>query len=113
MSTHVVTEFKTKPSMADELIAVLASAASDSINHQGCLAIRLRREQDDPSHIVSFTEWESRQNYIDYLSWRTASGLTDEVSDLLTEPMSISYFDEIASLNHPAGGDHIGGEPGS
>ena len=103
MSTHVVTDFNTKPGKADELIALLTKASADSITHRGCEAIRLRRDQDNPSHIVSFTQWNTRQDYDDYLSWRTASGLTDEVSHLLTEPMSISYFDELLTLGQTQG----------
>jgi quinol monooxygenase YgiN len=103
VSTHVVTDFRTKPGKADELIAILAAASPDSLTHHGCEAIRIRREQDDPSHVVSFTQWETRQDYDDYLSWRTDSGLTDEVSHLLTKPMSISYFDELLTFSNAPG----------
>jgi len=103
VSTHVVTDFKTKLGKADELIATLAAASPDSLNHHGCEAIRIRLDQDDPLHIVSFTQWTTRQDYDDYLSWRTATGLTDEVSHLLTEPMSISYFEERLTFTHAPG----------
>ena len=45
--------------------------------------------------MVSFTQWATRRHYEEYLAWRTEAGLTDEIGEMLTEPMSIRYFDEI------------------
>ncbi len=95
MSTYVATEFKTQPGRAEELVAALSSALPASLIHDGCQAISLRRNQDDPTNLVSFTQWESRRHYDEYLDWRTETGLTDELGAMLTEPMSIKYFDEI------------------
>jgi len=97
MSTHVVTEFRTQPARADELVALLTAVLPDSLAHDGCEAIRLRRDQDDRNHIVSFTQWTTRQHYIEYPAWRTDAGTTDEVGDMLTEPMKIEYFDELVT----------------
>jgi quinol monooxygenase YgiN len=100
MSTHVVTIQKARPDKVDDVVAILTQALPDSLAHDGCEAIHLRRDQDDPTRIVSFTQWATRQHYGEYLAWRTETGLTDEVADMLTEPMSIEYFDDIVSLTH-------------
>jgi quinol monooxygenase YgiN len=99
MSVHVATEFRTKPQYADGLVAALTEALPDSINHEGCQAISLRRNQDDATNIVSFTRWATRQHYEDYLAWRTEHGMTDDIGELLTEPMTITYFDEVVAVN--------------
>jgi hypothetical protein len=57
MSTYVATEFKTQPGRAEELVAALRQALPDSLAHDGCEAISLRRNQDDPTNIVSLTQW--------------------------------------------------------
>lgn len=98
MNTHVVTEFTTRPGRAADLIEILTEVLPDSLAHDGCEAISLRHNQDDPTNIVSFTEWASRRHYDDYLAWRTEAGLTDEIGDMLIEPMSIRYFDEIVGV---------------
>src|ERR1700690_1469182 len=98
MSTHVVTEFKTKPGRAEALVTILSEALPDSLAHQGCEAISLRRNQDDSTNIVSLTQWDSRRHYDEYLAWRTEAGLTDEIDDMLIEPMSIRYFDELVGV---------------
>jgi quinol monooxygenase YgiN len=95
MSTHVVTEFHTKPDQADGLIAELSRQIPDSRVHDGCEDISLRRNEDDPANIISFTRWATRGHYEAYLDWRTARGDTDTVSQFLAQPMSIRYFDEI------------------
>jgi quinol monooxygenase YgiN len=67
MSTHVVTTQKARPDKADELVAILTQVLPESLAHDGCEAIHLRRDQDDPTRIVSFTQWATRQHYVDYL----------------------------------------------
>jgi len=52
ISTHVVTEFKTKPGRAEELVQILSHAQPDSLANDGCEGIALRRNQDDPTNIV-------------------------------------------------------------
>jgi quinol monooxygenase YgiN len=99
MSTHVVTEFTTQTGAAGNLIALLTKVLHETLEHSTCKAIDLRRDQDEPNHVVSFTEWATRQDYVDYFSWRTDTGLTAEVNELLAEPISITYFDEILSRN--------------
>jgi quinol monooxygenase YgiN len=94
----VVTIQKARPDKVDELVAVLTQALPHSLAHDGCEAIHLRRDQDDPTRIVSFTQWATRQHYVEYLAWRTEMGMTDEVGGMLTEPMSIEYYDDIVSL---------------
>jgi quinol monooxygenase YgiN len=98
MSVHVTTEHKTLPEHTERVVDTLCEALPASLEHDGCEAIHLRRAQDDPTRIVSFTQWASRRHYEEYLRWRTDTGLKDEIGDLLTKPISIEYFDDIVSL---------------
>lgn len=98
MSTHVVTALRARPEFADTLINLLSRILRESLAHTGCEAIHLRRDQDDPAHIVSFTQWATRQDYLEYLAWRTDTGTTGDVGELLAEPMSIEYFDDLVSV---------------
>jgi hypothetical protein len=38
-------------------------------------------------------------HYDDYLAWRTAAGLTDEAGEMLVEPMTVEYFDEVVTVS--------------
>lgn len=99
MSVHVTTEFRIKERFADDVVAALTHALPDSLDHAGCEAISLRRDQDDANHVVSFTQWATRGHYEGYLVWRTEQGLTDEIGDMLTEPMMITYFDDVVTVS--------------
>jgi quinol monooxygenase YgiN len=55
MSTNVMSTLRARTDTANEVIALLTRALPDSLAHDGCEAIHLRRDQDDPNHIVSFT----------------------------------------------------------
>ena len=49
----------------------------------------MRRNQDDPTNIVGDTRWATRQDYDNYLAWRTASGYTAPFEEMLAQPMRI------------------------
>lgn len=98
MSVHVTTELRTRPEHTEAVVAALSEALPHSLEHDGREAIHLRRDQDDPTRIVSFTQWANRRAYENYLRWRTESGMTDDVEEMLTEALIIEYFDDIVSL---------------
>ena len=98
MSVHVTTQLKTRAEHTDQVINTLRKVLPESLQYEGCEAIHIRQDQDDPAHIVSFTQWASRQNYEDYLAWRTETGFRDQMEALLTEPQSITFVDDIVSL---------------
>jgi hypothetical protein len=37
---------------------------------------------------------DERQDYDNYLAWRTANGFTARFDEMLAQPMAIRYFDE-------------------
>jgi quinol monooxygenase YgiN len=98
MSVHVTTEFKTRPECTEQALNKLRGVPEESLQCDGCEAIHLRRGQDDPTHIISFTRWARREDCENYLAWRTETGFKDEMTALLTEPQTITFFDDIVSL---------------
>jgi hypothetical protein len=55
----------------------------------------MRSHQDDPTVLIGDTRWATRLDYDNYLAWRTESGYTAQFEEILAEPMTIRYFDEI------------------
>jgi quinol monooxygenase YgiN len=111
MSTHVVTQLHAKPGRGDDVEGLLLEILGESLKHQGCEAIRITRDQDNPDHVVAFTLWTERHHYDDYLAWRTARGFTGTFEAMLTGPLVINYYDEVfyspgvaASPSVPAAG---------
>jgi len=95
MSTHVVNEFHALPDRAEDVMNLLIELSPISRTRAGCEAISLRRNQDDPANIVGDTRWATRQDYDNYLAWRTESGYTAQFDEMLAQPMNIRYFDEV------------------
>ena len=95
MSTLVTTEFFAKSGRGGDVADLLIKILGESLEHEGCETIRIVRDQDDPDHVAGVTTWTERQNYVDYLDWRTKSGFTGTFEAMLTQPLVIRYYDEL------------------
>jgi quinol monooxygenase YgiN len=95
MGTLVITEFFAKPGLGGDVADLLIKILGESLEHAGCQTIRIVRDQDDPDHVAGVTTWTERQNYVDYLDWRTRNGFTDTFEAMLTQPLLIRYYDEL------------------
>jgi quinol monooxygenase YgiN len=110
MSTHVVAEFHAKLGRGDDVKSLLLEILGESLEFEGCEAIRIVRDQDNADHVAGFTQWTERHHYEDYLAWRTERGFTATFEAMLTEPLVIQYYDETfyspgiaAATSGPAG----------
>jgi len=74
---------------------VLIAFSPISRTRPGCEAISVRRNQDDPTNIIGDIRWATRRDYNEHLAWRTDSGYTVQFEEMLAQPMSIRYFDEV------------------
>jgi len=95
MSTHVVNEFFAQPGKGEDVANLLIEILGESLQWEGCEAIRIVRDQDNPDHIAGFTQWTRRQDFDNYLAWRTARGFTATFEEMLTQPFVIHYYDEL------------------
>ena len=95
MCTHVVNELHAKPGRGDDVANLLIEILGESLQSEGCEAIRIVRDQDNPDHVAGFTQWIRRQDYESYLAWRTARGFTATFEAMLTQPLVIHYYDEL------------------
>ena len=102
MACNIITQFKTKPGRADDLIALLKKYISESALHAGCLEISIQQNQDDPSDIISNQFWESRKHYEDYFAWRAEEGLGAEIQSLCAEPVSMRFFNAVIEATAPS-----------
>ena len=102
MACKIITQFKTKPGRAEDLIALLKKYISESAHHAGCLEIRIQQNQDDPRDIISNQYWETRKHYEDYFAWRAEAGVDGEFQSFCAEPVSMRFFNEIAEAKAPS-----------
>jgi quinol monooxygenase YgiN len=95
MSTHVVNELFAQPGRGEDVANLLIEILGESLEWEGCEAIRIVRDQDNPDHVAGFTQWTQRQNFESYLARRTARGFTATFEEMLTQPFVIHYYEEL------------------
>jgi quinol monooxygenase YgiN len=96
MSIHIITQFRTKDGCSEGLIDLIAKVLPDSLDHEGCVEVSIRQNQDDPNDIISVQQWASRAHYESYRAWRQANGVTASIEEFLVEPIAVRYFDDVA-----------------
>jgi quinol monooxygenase YgiN len=102
LACKVITQFKTKPGLANELIALLEKYVPKSARSAGCLEICIQQNQDDPNDIISNQYWETRKHYEEYFAWRTDEGVGAELQSLCSEPTSARFFNEVIDSKAPS-----------
>ena len=102
MACNIITQFKTKPGRADDLIAVLKKYISGGAGYAGCVEISIQQNQDDPNDIISNQSWQTRKHYEDYFAWRAKEGVAAETQALCVEPVSMRFFDEVLEATAPS-----------
>jgi quinol monooxygenase YgiN len=96
MGINILTEFRTKPDRSEDLKILLRELMPQSLEHGGAEEICIRQNQDDPNDIVSAQRWASRQVYLDYRGWRSDGGTTARIQEMLSAPISVRFFDDVA-----------------
>jgi quinol monooxygenase YgiN len=97
MSINILTEFKTKPDRSEDLKNLLRELLPQSLEHGGAVQICVRQNQDDPNDILSAQRWASREVYRNYRAWRSDSGTTAQIQEMLTAPITVRFFDDVAT----------------
>jgi quinol monooxygenase YgiN len=95
MSVNIITQFKTKPGRADDLIALIRKVLPESLQQPGCEEVAIRQNQDEPDDIISAQKWSSRRHYENYMAWRTKNGVTAQFNELLAGDLKVRYFNDI------------------
>jgi quinol monooxygenase YgiN len=95
MSVNIITQFKTKPGRAGDLIALIRQMLPDSLLQPGCEEVSIRQNQDEPDDIISAQRWASRHHYESYMARRTKNGGTAQFDELLAGDLQVRYFNDI------------------
>jgi len=98
MHVYIITQFRTKPGLFNDLIALIARLLPESLDHDGCLEVCIQQNQDDPNDVISVQKWASRRHYDAYRTWRKKNGVTHDIEEFLTEAISVRYFDEVPMM---------------
>tara|TARA_B100001540_G_C15407121_1_gene461540 strand:+ start:304 stop:597 length:294 start_codon:yes stop_codon:yes gene_type:complete len=93
MTVTIILEIKAKAGTSSKILDILEEVLPDTRSYDGCLGLKTYQNQENPDIIVLVEEFESREKYSQYLSWRQETGVFDSLAQELEEPPSIRYFD--------------------
>ena len=95
MSVTVLLEAIAKPESIDDLIVMLHENFKETRVYAGCIDVYMNRSHADPNQLVLVEQWETRLNYESYLAWRTETGVSDKLAEMLSAPPIFRYFDRL------------------
>ena len=93
MAVWAVLEVKAKPGTGDELVAFFRSILAEMRAYEGCTSVDTLQNRDDADNVLLVEEWESHEQYDNYLAWQRDRGTSDRLKEALAEPPSIRHFD--------------------
>lgn len=86
-------EIRVRPEALDqEVHAELHKILSDTRAFEGCLAVEVLIDSDDPTHIVAVEKWVSEQHDAAYRAWRAGDGKTNLAPYLASPPILTKFF---------------------
>jgi hypothetical protein len=95
MSTHVVNEFHALPDRADDVMNLLIELSPISRTRPGCQAISLRRNQDTRRTSSAILAGPPVRITTAISPGEPTPATPAQFEEMLAQPMSIRYFDEV------------------
>ena len=92
MAVRVILEVRAKPGTGDELVAFFRSILTETRAYEGCTSVDTLQNRDDADNVLLVEEWESHEQYDNYLAWQRDRGTSDRLKQALAEPPSIRHF---------------------
>ena len=93
MATRVILETKAKPGTGDALVAFFRSILPETRAYEGCTGVETLQNSDDADDVVLVEDWETREQYENYLAWQREGGTSARLLEALAEPPTIRHFD--------------------
>ncbi len=95
MSCQVLIEFRAREERIDAMLKWLRDILPDTRAREGCVAVAVTRDQDNPTRFAFVEQWASRQHYERYFEWRRQTGVLDELATMVDGEASFRFFDYV------------------
>ena len=92
MSIVVLLDFRVKPDVVEESLQLFKKILPETRAYQGCEGVDVYNNADDPTNIIFYERWQSKQHYQKYFEWRTQSGFMEKFGEKLAGAPTIRYF---------------------
>jgi quinol monooxygenase YgiN len=94
MSIVVLLDFRVKPDVVEESLQLFKKILPDTRAYAGCQGVDVYNNADDPTNIIFYERWQSKEHYQKYFEWRTQSGFMEQFGSKLAGAPTIRYFNK-------------------
>jgi quinol monooxygenase YgiN len=88
----VLLTLSARPDSQQELVKFCSEISASTLERDGCIDIRLVRDDSDANRLVSIETWRSRADHEAYLAWRTERGDMNAVAGFVNAPPELAYY---------------------
>ena|ERR1700722_1966157 len=92
MSIVVLLDFRVKPDVIEESKEFFKKILPETRAYAGCQGVDVYNNADDPTNIIFYERWQSKEHYQKYFAWRTESGFMETFGAKLAGAPTIRYF---------------------
>ena len=82
-----------KPELVDKFVATLEAMFQQTRLREGFRNIRLLRSGADLNNFILIEEWDTAQNFQDYVAWRTGRGEMEGFLAMVTAQPQVGIWD--------------------
>ena len=95
MSIIAMVNLAIKEESVDDFKKFFKEIISDTRSHQGCQGIQLYQSKESPTKFTIHAKWDSEEAQKKYMAWRMETGSFNELEPMLSEPLSMKFFDVV------------------
>jgi quinol monooxygenase YgiN len=94
MSDHVIVTavLSIKPEFTDSFSASLPTLFEDTAKQKGFRSIRADRHETHPNKILLVEEWETPQDYRNYVAWRESRGDLGQMAEVMSAAPELNIW---------------------
>jgi len=93
MSVIVIVNLSAKDESLEELKKYFKEILPDTRSFEGCQGVQLYENKESPTKLTVHSKWASEEAQKKYGAWRMESGAVDKLTSMLSEPMSMQFYD--------------------
>ena len=94
MSIVITFEARAQQGKEQGLLDYFRQSLVDTRSFEGCIEVKLHTEEDSPTTLYMYEEWESKQAYENYLAWRGERGDMEKLMEFLEAEPVIRFFEK-------------------
>jgi quinol monooxygenase YgiN len=81
-----------KPEAVAPFCSSLPEMLKDTKKFAGFRSIRIMQHKSDPNQVIFIEEWNSEEDYMKYIAWRTETGAMDGMAAAITAPPKMEVW---------------------